>query len=172
MLLPILLLSAAGFTVLTTEFVIVGLLPSIARDLDVSVSQAGLLVTLFAFTVAAFGPFLTAYFARFERKRLFISILLMFGAANTLAALAPNIWVMAVARLIPALGLPVFWALASETAVDIVGPDYAGRAIAKIGFGIVCATVFGIPVGTMIRDELGWGRGFGILVVFDLEKGL
>jgi predicted MFS family arabinose efflux permease len=50
--------------------------------------------------------------------------------------------------LIPALGLPVFWALASETAVDIVGPDYAGRAIAKIGFGIVCATVFGIPVGT------------------------
>ena len=89
MLLPILLLSAAGFTVLTTEFVIVGLLPSIARDLDVSVSQAGLLVTLFAFTVAAFGPFLTAYFARFERKRLFISILLMFGAANTLAVAIP-----------------------------------------------------------------------------------
>lgn len=131
MLFPILLLSAAGFTVLTTEFVIVGLLPSIARDLNVSVSQAGLLVTLFAFTVAAFGPFLTAYCARFPRKRLFISILIMFGVANTLAALAPNIWVMAFARLIPALGLPVFWALASETAVDIVGPEYAGRAIEK-----------------------------------------
>ncbi|RUQ44224.1 MFS transporter, partial [Corynebacterium pseudodiphtheriticum] len=82
MLFPILLLSAAGFTVLTTEFVIVGLLPSIARDLNVSVSQAGLLVTLFAFTVAAFGPFLTAYFARFPRKRLFITILVMFGVAN------------------------------------------------------------------------------------------
>ncbi|EPM77473.1 major facilitator family transporter, partial [Pseudomonas syringae pv. actinidiae ICMP 18886] len=113
MLLPILLLSAAGFTVLTTEFVIVGLLPAVARDLDVSVSQAGLLVTLFAFTVAAFGPFLTAYFSRFERKRLFISILILFGLAN---ALAPDIAVMGVARLIPALGLPVFWALASETA--------------------------------------------------------
>ena len=82
MLFPILLLSAAGFTVLTTEFVIVGLLPSIARDLNVSVSQAGLLVTLFAFTVAAFGPFLTAYCARFPRKRLFISILIMFAAAQ------------------------------------------------------------------------------------------
>ena len=70
MLLPILLLSAAGFTVLTTEFIIVGLLPSIARDLEVSVSQAGLLVTLFAFTVAALGPFLTAYFARFERCKI------------------------------------------------------------------------------------------------------
>ena len=172
MLLPILLLSAAGFTVLTTEFVIVGLLPSIARDLQVSVSQAGLLVTLFAFTVAAFGPFLTAYFARFPRKQLFISVLLMFGLANTLAALAPNIWVMALARLVPALGLPVFWALASETAVDIVGPDHAGRAIAKIGFGIVCATVFGIPVGTLIADAFGWRSAFGILALVAVAKAL
>ena len=172
MLLPILLLSAAGFTVLTTEFVIVGLLPSIARDLEVSVPQAGLLVTLFAFTVAALGPFLTAWCARFERKRLFISILLMFAFANTVAALAPNIWVMAFARLLPALGLPVFWALASETAVDIVGPEYAGRAIAKIGFGIVCATVFGIPVGTLISDAWGWRSAFGILAVVALAKAL
>ncbi len=126
MFLAILLLSAAGFTVLTTEFVIVGLLPAIARDLEVSIPQAGLLVTLFAFTVAAFGPFLTAYFSRFERRRLFISILVIFGLANIVAALAPNIWVMAVARLLPALGLPVFWALASETAVDII--TRAGRS--------------------------------------------
>nr|BFE89896.1 hypothetical protein GCM10020185_04320 [Pseudomonas brassicacearum subsp. brassicacearum] len=91
MLLPIFfLLSAAGFTVLTTEFVIVGLLPSIARDLQVSIPQAGLLVTLFAFTVAAFGPFLTAWFARFERRKLFISVLVMFGLANMLAAVAPQ----------------------------------------------------------------------------------
>lgn len=172
MLFPILLLSAAGFTVLTTEFIIVGLLPSIARDLDVSVSQAGLLVTLFAFTVAAFGPFLTAYFARFQRKRLFICILIMFALANTVAALAPNIWVMALARLIPALGLPVFWALASETAVDIVGPEFAGRAIEKIGFGIVCATVFGIPVGTLISDMFGWRTAFAILAVVALAKAL
>ena len=85
MLLPILLLSAAGFTVLTTEFVIVGLLPAIARDLAVTIPQAGLLVTLFAFTVAMFGPFLTAYFARFERRKLFITILIMFAVANTVA---------------------------------------------------------------------------------------
>ena len=172
MLLPILLLSAAGFTVLTTEFIIVGLLPPIARDLEVSVPQAGLLVTLFAFTVAALGPFLTAYFARFKRKPLFITILLMFAFANTLAALAPNIWVMGFARLLPALGLPVFWALASETAVDIVGPEYAGRAIAKIGFGIVCATVFGIPVGTLISDAWGWRSAFAILAVVALAKAL
>ncbi|SCX42413.1 Predicted arabinose efflux permease, MFS family [Pseudomonas sp. NFACC32-1] len=172
MLLPIFLLSAAGFTVLTTEFIIVGLLPSIARDLHVSIPQAGLLVTLFAFTVAAFGPFLTAWFARFERRKLFISVLLMFGLANTLAAVAPDIWVMAIARLVPALGLPVFWALASETAVDIVGPQHAGRAIARIGFGIVCATVFGIPVGTLISDMFGWRSAFAILAVIAFAKAL
>jgi MFS transporter, DHA1 family, inner membrane transport protein len=172
MLFPILLLSAAGFTVLTTEFVIVGLLPAIARDLGITVSQAGLLVTLFAFTVAAFGPFLTAYFSRFERKRLFVTILIMFGVSNVVAALAPNIAVMGIARLIPALGLPVFWALASETAVDIVGPEYAGRAIEKIGFGIVCATVFGIPVGTLISDAFGWRSAFAMLAVVAFAKAL
>jgi predicted MFS family arabinose efflux permease len=172
MFFPIYLLSAAGFTVLTTEFVIVGLLPAIARDLAVTIPQAGLLVTLFAFTVACFGPFLTAYFSRFERKRLFISVLIMFGVANAVAAMAPNIGVMAIARLIPALGLPVFWALASETAVDIVGPDHAGRAIAKIGFGIVCATVFGIPVGTLISDAFGWRSAFAILSVVAFAKAL
>ena len=70
--LPIVLLSAAGFTVMTTEFIIVGLLPSMAADLEVSISQAGLLVTLFALTVAAGGPFLTARLADYERKKLFI----------------------------------------------------------------------------------------------------
>ncbi|MGO4780963.1 MFS transporter, partial [Lysobacter sp. 2RAB21] len=81
MLLPLMLLSAAGFTVLTTEFILVGLLPSLARDLGVSVSQAGLLVTLFAFAVAASGPFLKAYLSRFERKRLFIVVQLLFAAS-------------------------------------------------------------------------------------------
>jgi len=171
-MLPILLLSAAGFTVLTTEFVIVGLLPAMARDLGVTVSQAGLLVTLFAFTVAAFGPFLTAFFSRFDRKRLFISILILFGLSNALAALAPNMAIMGIARLIPALGLPVFWALASETAVDIVGPQFAGRAIARIGFGIVCATVFGIPVGTLISDAFGWRTAFALLSVLAFAKAL
>lgn len=172
MFLPILLLAAAGFTVLTTEFLIIGLLPGIARDLQVSVSQAGLLVTLFAFTVAVFGPFLTAWCARFERKRLFIGVLLLFAASNALAAVATNYNVMAVARLLPALGLPVFWALASETAVDIVGPAYAGRAISKISFGVVCATVFGIPLGTLLGDALGWRAAFVALAGLSLVKAL
>lgn len=171
-LLPILLLSAAGFTVLTTEFLIVGLLPSMARDLQVTVSQAGLLVTLFAFTVAAAGPFLTALFSRMERKRLFVSILVIFGLANIVAALSPHIGVMALARFIPALALPVFWSLASETAVELTGPDRAGRAISMISFGIVAATVLGIPIGTLISDAFGWRSAFVALAMLSFAKAL
>ncbi|MEI2456338.1 MFS transporter [Lysobacter firmicutimachus] len=170
MLLPLLLLSAAGFTVLTTEFILVGLLPPLARDLGVSVSQAGLLVTLFAFAVAASGPFLTAYFSRFERKRLFIVVLLLFAASNAIAAMAPNLGVMALARLIPALGVPVFWALASETAVDLAGQERAGRAISVISFGVICATVIGVPTGTLIADAFGWRAAFVALAIASLVK--
>jgi predicted MFS family arabinose efflux permease len=155
-------LSAAGFTVLTTEFVIIGFLPSIARDLDVSVSQAGLLVTLFAFTVASVGPLLTATCAHFERKNLFVGTLVLCGLANTVAALALNIGVMAVARFIPAFALPVFWALASDSAINILGSNRAGKALSLITFGVVCATVFGIPIGALIADAFGWRSAFGI----------
>lgn len=171
-LLPIYLLSAAGFTILTTEFVIVGLLPPMARDLRISVSQAGLLVTLFAVTVAVVGPLLTARVAHLERKTLFVGTLLLFAFANGLAAMSPNVAVMAVARFLPALGLPVFWALASETGMRIMGPAQAGKAVSMINFGIVAATVFGIPIGTLITDRFGWRAAFAVLAVLALVKAV
>ena len=169
-LLPIFLLSAAGFTILTTEFVIIGLLPPMARDLHVSVSQAGLLVTLFAVTVAVVGPLLTARVAHHERKTLFVGTLLLFAGSNVLAALSPNIAVMAVARFIPALGLPVFWSLASETGMRILGPEQAGKAVSMVGTGVVAATIFGIPIGTLISDRFGWRTAFATIAVLALAK--
>ena len=169
-LLPIFLLSAAGFTVLTTEFIIVGLLPAMARDLGVDIPTAGLLVTLFAFTVAVTGPPLVAFMSRFDRKRLFVATLLMFALSNFLAALAPAFWVMAIARFVPALMLPVFWSLASETAVNITGPEKAGKAISMVSFGVVAATIFGIPIGTLVADAYGWRTAFGALGVLAFAK--
>ena len=171
-LLPIFLLSAAGFTILTTEFVIIGLLPPMARDLHVSVSQAGLLVTLFAVTVAVVGPLLTARVAHYERKTLFVSVLLLFAFSNALAAVSPNVVVMGVARFIPALGLPVFWALASETGIRIIGPERAGKAVSMVGTGVVAATIFGIPIGTLISDRFGWRTAFSVIAVLALAKAI
>lgn len=157
---------------MTTEFVIIGLLPPMARDLGVSVSEAGLLVTLFAAVVAVTGPLLTAWFAHYERKTMFVATLVIFAVANSLAACSPNIAVMAVARFIPALMLPVFWSLASETGVRIMGPELAGKAVALTGLGVVLATIFGIPIGTLISDHFGWRTAFGAIAVLAMVKAI
>jgi len=168
----ILILAVAAFVIVTTEYLIVGLLPALARDLGISISLAGQLVTLFAFTVMLFGPVLTALLSHVERKRLFMAILLVFTAANVLAALAPNIWVLALARFIPALALPVFWGTASETAGQLAGPQRAGRAVSQVYLGISAALLFGIPLGTLAADAVGWRGAFWGLAVLSLAMAL
>lgn len=166
------MLAIAAFVIVTTEYVIVGLLPALARDLEVSISVAGQLVTLFAFTVMLFGPVLTVLLSHLERKRLFIRILLVFAAANALAAVASSMWVLAIARFIPALVLPVFWGTASETAAQIVGEKRAGRAVSQVYLGISAALLFGIPLGTLAATHLGWRSTFWILAGLSLLMAL
>ena len=161
-------LAVAAFIIVTTEFLIVGLLPALARDLGISVASAGQLVTLFAVVVMLFGPFLTAWLANVDRKRLFIAILLLFAFSNGLAAIASNIWVLALARLLPALALPVFWGTASETAAQIAGPGKGGRAVSTVYLGISAAMLFGIPLGTLASDAIGWRGAFGLLAALSL----
>ena len=161
--LQIWIMAITAFVIVTTEFLIVGQLPALARDLQISIAAAGQLVTLFAFTVMFFGPFMTARLAHLGRKGLFVTILAVFCGANLLAALAPNVWVLALARFIPALLLPVFWGTASETAGQLAGPKNAGRAVGKVYLGISAAMVFGIPLGTLATNAIGWRSTFGIL---------
>ena len=158
--LAVLLLAVSAFVIVTTEFIIVGLLPSLSRDLGISISAAGQLVTLFAFTVMLFGPVLTAMLSHFERKRLFVVILLIFAGSNARAAAAPDIWVLGLGRFLPALALPVFWGTASETAGELAGPEKAGKAVANVYLGISGAMVFGIPLGTLASNAFGWRGTF------------
>jgi DHA1 family inner membrane transport protein len=158
--LAVLLLAISAFVIVTTEFIIVGLLPGLARDLDISTAVAGQLVTLFAFTVMLAGPFLTAMVSHFERKRLFVVILVIFAASNALAAAAPNLWVLALGRFLPALMLPVFWGTASETAGELAGPERSGKAVANVYLGISGAMVLGIPLGTLASNAFGWRGTF------------
>jgi len=166
--LSIAILASSAFLIVTTEFLIVGLLPALARDLGISISVAGQLVTLFAFTVMIFGPPLTAALSHLDRKKLFISILLIFAAANALAAVSDSFWLLAVARVVPALALPVFWGTASETAGQLAGPQRSGQAISKVYLGISAAMLFGIPVGTVVSNAIGWRGAFWLLAGLSL----
>nr|WP_314545572.1 MFS transporter [uncultured Massilia sp.] len=162
------ILAVAAFVIVTTEFLIVGLLPALARDLGIAVASAGQLVTLFAVVVMVCGPFLTAALAHVDRKRLFVGILVLFAAANGLASIASNIWVLAVARLLPALALPVFWGTASDTAAQIAGLGKGGRAVSTVYLGISAAMLFGIPLGTLAADAVGWRGAFALLAALSL----
>ncbi|GGF76667.1 MFS transporter [Azorhizobium oxalatiphilum] len=171
--LAIWLLALSAFLIVTTEFIIVGLLPGLARDLGISVAAAGWLVTLFAFTVMLFGPLLTGLVSHLDRKRLFIVLLLIFAASNALAALAPNVWILGLARFVPAMALPVFWGTASETAGEIAGPAHAAKAVSNVYMGIAGAMVFGIPLGTLAGDGFGWrGTFWGLAALSAIAAGL
>ncbi len=162
------LLAVSAFVIVTTEFLIVGLLPALARDLEVSVAAAGGLVTLFAFTVMLAGPILTSLVSHLDRKKLFVVLLLVFAGSNALAALSQNIWVLAVARFIPAIALPVFWGTASETAAEIAGPTRAAKAVANVYMGIAAAMVLGVPLGTLAGAAVGWRGAFMGLAILSL----
>lgn len=164
----IVVLAIAAFVIVTTEFLMVGLLPALSRDLGVSVSAAGQLVTLFAVVVMLCGPVLTAWLAHIERKRMFLAVLVLFAASNALAAVSPNLWTLAIARVVPALALPVFWGTASETAAQLAGPQRAGRAVSMVYLGISGAMLFGIPLGTLAGDTMGWRAAFWMLAALSL----
>ncbi len=160
--LSVVLLAVSAFVIVTTEFLIVGLLPALARDLGLGIARAGQLVTLFAFTVMLAGPPLTALLSHVGRRRLFVAILLLFAGSNALAAMATQPW------LLPALALPVFWGTASETAAQLAPAGQGGRAIARVYLGITAAMLFGIPLGTLAADALGWRGSFWLLAALSL----
>ena len=166
--LSVALLAVSAFVIVTTEFLIVGLLPALARDLGLGIARAGQLVTLFAFTVMLAGPPLTALLAHLDRRRLFVAILLLFAASNALAAVATLPWLLALARVLPALALPVFWGTASETAAQLAPAGQGGRAVARVYLGITTAMLFGIPLGTLAAEAIGWRGSFWLLSALSL----
>ena len=166
--LSVALLAVSAFVIVTTEFLIVGLLPALARDLGLGIARAGQLVTLFAFTVMLAGPPLTALLAHLDRRRLFVAILLLFAASNALAAVATLPWLLALARVLPALALPVFWGTASETAAQLAPAGQGGRAVARVYLGITAAMLFGIPLGTLAAEAIGWRGSFWLLSALSL----
>ncbi|WP_233888003.1 MFS transporter [Paraburkholderia flagellata] len=170
--LSIALMAVAAFTLVSTEFSTLGLLPSLARELHISISAAGQLVSLYALTVTVCGPFLTAWLSHVNRKKLFIAITIVFAISNAFSALADSFWLLAFARFISAAVLPVFWGTASESAGQLVGPQKAGKAVATVYIGITAGFVFGIPLSTFTANHFGWRGSFWGLAALSLAVAL
>jgi MFS transporter, DHA1 family, inner membrane transport protein len=153
-------LTISAFAVGTTEFVIVGLLPTIAADLGVSIPSAGLLVSLYALGVTIGAPVLTAMADRVPRKTLLLLLLALFTLGNAYAAFAPDYGSLVTARFITGLAHGVFFAIASTIATDLVEPEKESSAIALVFLGLTVALVTGVPLGTFIGQNFGWQSTF------------
>ena len=153
-------LTLSAFAIGTTEFVIVGLIPTIAASLNVSVPSAGLLVSLYALGVAVGAPVLTALTGRVPRKRLLLGLMLLFTVGNLVAWMAPGYGALMAARVLTGLAHGVFFSIGSTIATSLVAKDKAASAIALMFTGLTVALVTGVPLGTFIGQHFGWQASF------------
>jgi predicted MFS family arabinose efflux permease len=156
----LLALTISAFAIGTTEFVIVGLLPTIAADLGVNLPSAGLLVSLYALGVAVGAPVLTALTGKLPRKTLLLSLMVLFTAGNLLAWMSPGYESLVLARILTGLAHGVFFSIGSTIATSLVPKEKAASAIAIMFTGLTVALVTGVPLGTFIGQHLGWRATF------------
>ncbi|MEQ5854638.1 MFS transporter [Halomonas sp. EF61] len=161
-------LTLSAFAIGTTEFVIVGLVPTIAQDLGVSLPSAGLLVSLYAAGVAVGAPVLTALTGRFNRKWVLLGLMTLFIAGNLLAWQAPGYGSLITARILTGLAHGVFFSIGSTIATSLVAKDKEASAIAIMFTGLTVALVTGVPLGTWIGQTFGWRATFLVVSALGL----
>ncbi|ROQ37503.1 putative MFS family arabinose efflux permease [Frondihabitans sp. PhB188] len=159
----LLALAIASFLSISGEMLPTGLLPEMGRDLHVSESAVGLLVTVFAFTVVCTSTVLTSLTARFPRHRLLVGLILIIAIGAVGTALAPTYAWMVAARVVGGLAHGVFWAITGAYAAHLVPREQVGRALAVSSSGGTLAFVLGVPLGTALGQAVGWRIAFGIL---------
>ncbi|WP_344352343.1 MFS transporter [Streptomyces nogalater] len=173
-------LGLAIFCLNTTEVMVAGLLPSLSDGLDVSITAAGNLVTVFALGMVVGGPLLTLALMRAPRKTAMVLMMVLFLVGQTLGALATAYWAMVIARVVTALATAAFFGLAASVCAGLVPPDRTGRALAVVFGGFMVANVFGLPLATFIDQLMGWRAAFWavdilvalclVLVLFTIER--
>ncbi|MEV0893666.1 MFS transporter [Promicromonospora sp. NPDC050262] len=156
-------LALATFVAVTTELVPVGLLPLISDDLAVSESVAGLLVTAYAFMVAALALPLTSATRRLPRKTVLLGTLAVYTASNVIVALAPTFAVVAGARALGGAAHAVFFSVSIGYASRLVRPHLAGRALALVTLGASAGFILGVPLSTSLGTAVGWRDAFLVL---------
>jgi MFS transporter, DHA1 family, inner membrane transport protein len=156
-------LALAIFVSVTTEFLPTGLLPEMAHDYHVSLSQVGLLVTIFAVTVVVATTPLSILTRNYSRKPIVVIVLLVIALGAVLAAIAPTYAWLVVARVIGGLAHGLFWAVVGAYGAHLVPKHQLGRAVAITSSGATAAFVLGVPVGTAIGHALGWRLAFAFM---------
>ncbi|MCY1037347.1 MFS transporter [Staphylococcus nepalensis] len=159
------MLAIGAFAIGMTEFVIMGLLPNIARDFDVSVSQAGQLITGYALGVAIGGPIIVMLTIKWNRKYLLLALMTIFIIGNFAASFSPSYGFMMTSRIITSLAHGSFFGIGSILAASMVKPEKRASAMALMFMGLSMSNILGVPFGTLIGQNFGWPMTFIIISI-------
>ncbi|MGW6305831.1 Cmx/CmrA family chloramphenicol efflux MFS transporter [Streptomyces niveus] len=158
--LAVYILGLSVFALGTSEFMLSGLLPPIADDMDVSIPQAGLLISAFAIGMVVGAPLLAAGTLRMPRRTTLIALISVFGLGQVAGALAPTYEVLFVSRVVSAFACAGFWAVGAAVAIAMVPKTSRARAMAVMIGGLSIANVLGVPAGAFLGTHLGWRSAF------------
>lgn len=168
-------LAIGGFAIGTGEFVSMGLLPNIAAGVDISIPQAGHVVSAYAIGVMVGAPLIAALGAKLPRKKLLWSLMALFALGNAASALAPNYPSLVLARFIAGLPHGAFFGIGAVVVASLVAPDKRARAVSMMLVGLSVANIFGVPLTTLLGQQYGWRWPYaavGILAMVTLAAVL
>ncbi len=154
-------LTIAAYAIGTTEFVIVGLLPTVAADLHITLPLAGLIVSVYALGVTFGAPVITALTGHIARKKLLLGLMALFILGHVVSAFSTGYAMLLVARVISAFAHGVFFSVGATIAASLVPENRRASAIAMMFMGLTVAIVTGVPIGTLIGQHFGWRTTFG-----------
>ncbi|MFJ1608498.1 Cmx/CmrA family chloramphenicol efflux MFS transporter [Streptomyces sp. NPDC088253] len=144
----------------TSEFMLSGVMPSIAQDLDIPLASAGMLVSAFAIGMLVGAPLMSLVTLKMPRRAALVGFQLVFITAHVGAALVPHFGFLLVMRVLSAMAYAGFWAMASVAAISLVDADKQGRAMGVVVSGLSVATIIGVPGGTLLAQHAGWEAAF------------
>ncbi|MFF2957834.1 Cmx/CmrA family chloramphenicol efflux MFS transporter [Streptomyces sp. NPDC057963] len=158
--LAVYILGLSVFALGTSEFMLSGLLPPIADDMDVSIPRAGLLISAFAIGMVIGAPLLAVATLRLPRRTTLIALISVFGLGQVAGALAPTYEVLFASRVVSAFACAGFWAVGAAVAIAMVPVNARARAMAVMIGGLSIANVLGVPLGAFLGENLGWRSAF------------
>jgi DHA1 family arabinose polymer transporter-like MFS transporter len=161
-------LTLGGLGIGITEFVMMGLLPDIAKDLTVSIPKAGHLISAYALGVVIGAPLLIIIAGKYPPKKILIALMVMFTAFNAFSAFAPTFNTLFIARLLSGLPHGAFFGVGSVVASRIAQKGKEAQAVSLVFMGLTIANIVGVPLGTFIGHNFSWRISFAVVVVVGL----
>ena len=158
-------LTLGGLGIGITEFVMMGLLPDIAKDLSVTIPEAGHLISAYALGVVIGAPLLVIIAGKYPPKKILIALMVLFTVFNAFSAFAPNFNTLFIARLLSGLPHGAFFGVGSVVASRIAAKGKAAQAVSLMFAGLTIANVIGVPLGTFIGHHFSWRFSFAIVVL-------